>query len=377
MAKLAIARAAKRQLLPSCSTHFTRGPSAFSSTNNSIISGLEDRFAIARVASILHRASDEEQSEIKGATPRSSRNRECVSITSKRFAIAQHEFRSTTSSPDTNILINVDIALYEISSLFSSWDERQFSTAATSCTISLLFDRDMRIRGSKMPFCNRSFRFSTVVHNPRTEARDCRCVSISSQQASATSTSIPPPSTICEWYWQLEVILASANAAYFEASNSCTLQQFLSIVINASTHFASTIVSCVAGSASKLPIANAEYCLPMESASSFPTYWTRPATTPSSVTISLQSDFVAAVFAIASAANCCASASCAVIRILTRVSTPPFFTIRSCNSAWVERSARPNVTSRVSRKFLTRRPLATNDSSTFISSFLQRCSLWN
>jgi hypothetical protein len=56
----------------------------------------------------------------------------------------------------------VEIALYDISSLFSSSDERQFNADETSLTISISSDRDMRtvrmmggeqdVKGVSVPF---------------------------------------------------------------------------------------------------------------------------------------------------------------------------------------------------------------------------------
>ena len=75
---------------------------------------------------------------------------------------------------------------------------------------------------------------------------------------------------------------------------------------------------------------------------------------------------VEAVLAMASAANCWASASWAVVRSPTRVSMPPLFTSHSCTSGFVDRSARPNAISRDSRRLLIRLPLAIKVSKTLL-----------
>mmetsp|Transcript_10038 Transcript_10038/g.35308 ORF Transcript_10038/g.35308 Transcript_10038/m.35308 type:complete len:226 (-) Transcript_10038:328-1005(-) len=183
-------------------------------------SALLARFAIARDASPLVLTSSVSASATSGASPRSSRRRPCSSASSTRLATQQQACRSVSMSPDKSMAMIVEMDRSQISILFSSTDDKQFSAAATSRSTSISSVRAINTMGSKMPSCTAKGRNCGEIQSPRSAAMACRWALASSQQARATSAATPPSSTICWRWFALAAKLDSANAAYLPDSMS-------------------------------------------------------------------------------------------------------------------------------------------------------------
>mmetsp|Transcript_1019 Transcript_1019/g.2119 ORF Transcript_1019/g.2119 Transcript_1019/m.2119 type:complete len:233 (+) Transcript_1019:7464-8162(+) len=214
VARLAMQSAEKRWQL----TSFRWSESTIGASTPSLMrvcwtSTLAARLAMARDDSPFVLRSSDSASATNGASPRSSSSRTCRSTFSIRLAMAQHEWRSTSVSPERSIAMMVEMDRSHISILFSSIEVRQLIAAATSRNTSISSVRAMRTNGSRMPCRTTSVRYCGEIQRPRRAASACRCALRSSQHARATSASGPPSSTICCRWLAFAAKLDSAKAA--------------------------------------------------------------------------------------------------------------------------------------------------------------------